>query len=133
MNRIGSSMRNKNSTSFIKSELFIIIINNFNNFDFHPNLAINYSTKWNFLLAKKMKFAVTSQNVWQIQLFINVFFIFFIFIGATSKRHYCTTHVSSVGNLVKTVRSNKFGKSGSRIFSACGFLQDIRIQLVPVF
>ena len=84
MNRIGSSMRNKNSTSFIKSELFIIIINNFNNFDFHPNLAINYSTKWNFLLAKKMKFAVTSQNVWQIQLFINVFFIFFIFIGATS-------------------------------------------------
>ena len=46
-------MRNKNSTSFIKSELFIIIIKNFNNFDFHANLAINYSTKWNFLLAKK--------------------------------------------------------------------------------
>ena len=30
----------------VKSELFIKIAKNFNNFDFHKNLAVNYFTKW---------------------------------------------------------------------------------------
>ena len=54
MNRIGSSMQNKNSISLVKSQLSIKITKNLNNFYFHKKLAKNYLFhKMDFLLAKQ--------------------------------------------------------------------------------